>query len=129
MPHRRTAFRRLIGISLACVGLATGVAPAPALAQDADQTATGPVVKLATAQATVATPMGPVIVQFGPDTRFELDSADQLVRINTSAATMVTHPVAVGADTVQEGGRLAASEPVGPDGVLHARVVWIPAAR
>jgi hypothetical protein len=200
MSKLHAPFRRFVRVALVALGLATGLALAPALAQDADQTAAGPVVELTAGRATVATPTGPVAVQFGPDTRFERDStgsladiqagqvvgvtgrpegdalaaveihvfpallsirqaqtpmsganagnlmtnarvesfadgvltlnlADQLIRINTSGTTTVTHPVPVGADAVQEADRIAASGPVGPDGALQARVVWIPAAR
>lgn len=58
-----------------------------------------------------------------------LNLADQLISINTSPSTSVTHPVPVGAENVQEGTRIAASGPMGADGVLQARVVWIPATR
>lgn len=58
-----------------------------------------------------------------------LNLADQLIPINTSAATSVTHPVPVAADTVQEGSRIGVSGPVGPDGSLQARVVWIQSVR
>ncbi len=58
-----------------------------------------------------------------------LNLADQLIPINVTPGTTVTHPVPVGADQVQEGSRIAASGPVGPDGVLQARVVWIAAPR
>jgi hypothetical protein len=68
-------------------------------------------------------------VQSFADGVLTLNLADQLVPINTSAATVVTHPVPVGVDSVQGGGRIAASGPVGPDGVLQARIVWISAAR
>ncbi|HLH26646.1 MAG TPA: DUF5666 domain-containing protein [Chloroflexota bacterium] len=56
-----------------------------------------------------------------------LNLAGQLIPINTSPATSVTHPVPVGPDSVQQDSRIAASGPVGPDGVIQARVVWIPA--
>jgi hypothetical protein len=189
----------LVGLALA-LGLATTIGAAPARAQEAEQFAFGPVVELTQGRATVATQTGPVVVQLGPDTQYEQDSAgsladvqagqvvgvtgrpengdlsaveihvfptlmtvrqaqtpmsganagnlmtnarvesfvdgvltlnlaDQLIPINTSAATSVTHPAPTGADTVQQGTRIAASGPVGPDGVLLARVVWIPAAR
>src|SRR4051794_21905568 len=192
--------RRTIRVALFAAALTTGVGITTTAAQDADQTAAGPVVELAGGQATVATPTGAMTVQFSPETRFEMDSAgtladvqpgqvvgvtgrpegdglaaveihvfptllnirqaqtpmsganagnvmtnarvqsfedgvltlnlaDQLVPINTSAATAVTHPVPVGVDSVPDGGRIAASGPVGPDGVLQARIVWIPANR
>jgi len=200
MRASQATIRHTIRLALLAAALTTGVGLTPAAAQDADQTAAGPVVELTGAQATVATPTGTTTVQFGPDTRFEMDSAgsladiqpgqvvgvtgrpegdglaaveihvfpallnirqaqtpmsganagnvmtnarvqsfangvltlnlaDQLVPINTSPATAVTHPVPVGVDSVQAGGRIAAGGPVGPDGVLQARTVWIPTVR
>jgi hypothetical protein len=187
-------------LALVLAGSGTGLGALPALAQEAEQFAFGPVVELVDGMATVATSTGPVSVRLGADTRYELDSAgsladveagqlvgvtgrpeagglsaveihvfpalmtvrqaqtpmsganagnlmtnarvesfvdgvltlnlaDQLIPINTSAATSVTHPVPVGADTVQEGSRIGVSGPVGADGVLQARVVWIASAR
>ena len=188
--------RWLMGLALALTSFATGIGAPPALGQEAEQFAFGPVVELADDTATVATQTGPMSVRLGADTRYELDSAgtladiepgqvvgvtgrpeagglsaveihifpalmtvrqaqtpmsganagnlmtnarvesfvdgvltlnlaDQLIPINTSAATSVTHPVPVSADTVQEGSRIGVSGPVGPDGVLQGRVLWI----
>ncbi|HEY7063592.1 MAG TPA: DUF5666 domain-containing protein [Chloroflexota bacterium] len=58
-----------------------------------------------------------------------LNLADQLIPIRVTPATTVTHPAPVDASQVQQDTRIGASGPVGADGVLDARVVWISGTR
>lgn len=58
-----------------------------------------------------------------------LNLADQFIPINVAPDTSVTRPAPVDASEVQQDTRIGASGPVGPDGVLRARVVWISGPR
>ncbi len=191
---------RVVSVGLLVLALgAAQLRPLPAQAQGDEQRASGPVMELADGRATVATNVGPVVVQLEPDTRYEGDTigtvgdlqpgefvgvtgrpigdgleaveihvfpsllssvpqgqtpmsganagntmtnatiasldgdtltlqfADQMVTMATTPATQVRVPGPATADDVQTGRRIVAAGPVGADGAILARGVYVPA--